>query len=254
MPRRTQKPSRPREESIEWRVPDGTRTITIDFDPNTGKIHMPEADPSKTKIKRSYTKESGKVKNLTQFSPEGATYLNPDFGVVDEFDRLVAIDTNTREINGNRVSITTAYITDVDLNVGIKKVPFSNLVVYASWGHKCDAEKLGWYLVMRNKLRPKKGDLRLGIVVDAHLDEHGKINRREIPFFSRFLLPSKFSLVYASDAAKEGLPNQMLRYCETSNRNIFKLNESLFPLLTPDRGYKIESYSGRFIELAPVQK
>lgn len=240
-------------DAVVWQTDGPVNKLTIGCDLMLGRYDLLEADPVKTIVSRYYERPSGKPKYLAQSSPLSKdAVLCSESSILMNCECLVSIDTNTRLMNGRRVSVTTAYMTDIPLILDQTEIPFSHLVSYIVVGHSHEvaAEKLGWYLVMKNKLRPKvKGSKKLGIIVDAHLSEIPTINARSQSFYRNYLLPEQFSMIYASDCAADGIVNHMIRYSEKSNVEVFLRNSELLSGLNSDLGARIPEKSGRFLEV-----
>ncbi len=141
--------------------------------------------------------------------------------VFDHFDTLLAVDTNTKFVNGLWVSTTIALITlpgwNADPQKGKAMVHLHSRFVELNSLKPQDPEGLGWYRVFSSGLsvlRAPYAQNRLGLVVDSKLGEHSEINARSRPYFNDFRLPDGVSLIYASDAANDSIMNALIRQCD----------------------------------------
>jgi len=82
-------------------------------------------------------------------------------------------------------------------------------------------EKIGWHLALSgvdpNYFHSLK---KLGIVVDSALQEHQDINARKVGYYEDHYLPAFASLIYASDASADSLPNKMIKLCNAQATKI----------------------------------
>lgn len=189
--------------------------------------------PTSVTIGDSYTKESGKPKILNQIEADNDQInLNPNVNL-EQFDWLFAIDTNTKQYNESKISISCAVFSEIDLN----EPKLDKGVVNQDWHAKViiqsaflfrnssvNPELVGWQeLVNRIKKSPEfNNNLEVGIVVDSELDKLSRINRREIPIIGEHYLPDNFQLIYASaDSGAEYPHNKLIKICDTTGNKIW---------------------------------
>ena len=212
------KRKKPRHDIIEWTTAGVVSSLTVEFDSLSESFTLKEGDPSKTKLKKIYKRTSGKDKILSSIPQTSkASTFDADLALKQRFDHLIAIDTNTKVHKGNRVAIATAYYVENSLKDYDTKIPFIHLGSFLIRGLSEDekAEPIGWFLTLKNKINYRHFKGRsLGVAVDSELGEHDLINSRTKPFYGRFLLPKEFKLIFATDAAMDSLPNQMIRFCD----------------------------------------
>ena len=218
-----------RHDIIEWTSAGEVSSLTFDVNPMSGDVSLLEADPTKTKLKTLYERASGKDKILTSVP---VSSKNSSFDTIatlrEQFDHIIAIDTNTKIHKGKRIAITTAYCVKSSLKDCGSEIPFAPLCSFLLVGLDQDekAEPIGWFLTLKYKINATHFiDRSLGVVVDSELGDHDLINSRSKNFYFKYLLPKTFKFIYASDAAKDQLPNQMIRYCDRANNMLFKAIE-----------------------------
>ena len=148
----------------------------------------------------------------TQFSPTKA--------LISQYQNLIAIDTNTQMIDGRRISATIAYIVPRTLSSYEKAIPFVPLCGYIILDviQEVNPEKIGWHLILTRHINSNhfQAGRRLGVVVDTELGSHGEMNARKTAYYESHMLPSYASLIYASDASGDELPNHMIRHCDSA--------------------------------------
>ena len=151
--------------------------------------------------------------------PQSQKSLTFNQGAVlkNNFDYRCAVDTNTRIINGKRISVT-GVVTFTPVSIpgpkGIESfwkfgVPFCLEYVEIN----APIENFGWYAAWERLHIQKEinASTRVGMVVDSDLGNINKFNQRKMPIFGAFNLPQNVSLIYASsDAGKENIVNRAL--------------------------------------------
>lgn len=246
---------KPRHDIIEWTTAGEVSSLNFDVDPTSGRITFLEADPTKTKLKTIYERESGKDKILTSIATTSqSSSFDTDATLRDRFDHLIAIDTNTKFWRGRRIAITTAYCAMDSLSGYGSEIPFDHLCSFLVVGLEEEekAEPIGWFLTLNYKINARHFSSRtLGIVVDSELGDHDLINSGRKNFYFRYLLPQTFTLIYATDAVRDQLPNQMIRYCDKANNTVFEAIEGKLDELMGLAGTPIPGTSATFLEIAP---
>lgn len=191
--------------------------------PISGGIEKADAVFSQTQ----YTTKNGKDKVLSCI-PNIATINIPAY-LVSEFDVIYSIDTNTKQISNDMVSVSCIkkwYVkktqaTQIEISqeerggIFFKNCPDS------------ESERFAWYkLITMFFTSPTYSDkLRVAVLTDHDLSNHPKYNNREIPIFKNFYLPCNFALIYASGDKKENILNMLIMECDKDARNILELLE-----------------------------
>jgi hypothetical protein len=133
------------------------------------------------------------------------------------YDFLIAVDTNTEVVDGTRLSTCFSYVVPRKLAEHDDKVLFVPLCgyVFINVREFINPELLGWHLILKNHVETVPAKIaRVGMIVDSNLGNLPKINQRGMPYLLEHKLPAHVTLIYASDAMTDTLPNQMLRYCD----------------------------------------
>lgn len=149
------------------------------------------------------------------------------FGVIpnirNNFDYLVAADTNTETLNNMKISITTSYFTPNILESDKKVLHaehFHSWIIFDCID-ELNPERLGWDLTIK-AYNEKNGDdtKRIGVVVDSELGLLDSMNQRKIPYFPENFLPKNMQLLYASETESNSFPNDMIKHCDNISRKI----------------------------------
>jgi hypothetical protein len=145
-----------------------------------------------------------------------ALWSNPD-SVLLGFDRIFAIDTNTRAVRGIPVSATGVVLAQPVIGL---VPPLMKWAVRQSMEHRhvdCPPERLGWKrfleLVARNERFTTPS--RVGLIVDSDLDSLRAFNERTQPILDDVYLPANVTMLYASsDGGSEYMGNHLIRVAD----------------------------------------
>jgi hypothetical protein len=246
---------KPRHNIIEWTTLGEVSSLIFEVDPTSARITLLGADPTKTKLKTIYERESGKDKILTSIATNSkSSSFDTDSTLRERFDHLIAIDTNTKVWRDRRIAITTAYHVKDRLLGYSSEITFDHLCSFLVVGLEENekAEPIGWFLTLKHKINARHFDSNtLGIVVDSELGDHDLINSRLKKFYFEYLLPQTFRFIYATDAAQDQLPNQMIRLCDKASNTIFDAIEGKLDELVGLAGGAIPGTSATFFEITP---
>jgi hypothetical protein len=198
--------------------PDGTIVITD----TQGKEIVPEYmerevfydRPSKPKVQTRWRLEAG----LASVSgiPELARY-----------ESLFAIDTSTRTIDGERVSVACFFSFRL-MPDGEKFVvePEANLNFYEFRGVNGGNPEMLAILKVASDVAAtapvRAVDHRFAIVTDSELGAHDEISSRARPIYGNHWLPEQFTLIYASADTGHEFLKRLVRFCDRQAGVYFK--------------------------------
>jgi hypothetical protein len=129
---------------------------------------------------------------------------------------LIAIDTNTKTIGGDSVSVSSAVWAIVEPN----SVQFGSMGAVELRNARGNPERVAWRLMVQVGAGYQ---LPVGIIVDSELGLLEAINRGEEPVEGAVFLPNGWHLIYASaDTGREMVPNLLLRQCDRHSAEILK--------------------------------
>ncbi|MCZ6781617.1 MAG: hypothetical protein O7C73_08250 [Nitrospirae bacterium] len=194
-----------------------------------------------TYVKTSYPRVNKEPKDLNKIPVHGPDIPFMPNKALEPFDRLVAVDTNTRLIRGEQVSVTGVvegiwnWVADKD---GLHRaVRYGTPFCLEFLGIKVDPEQLGWLMVISELMKepPYQRSKRVGLIVDSGLDKLDVYNTRRCPIYGDALLPRNFTLVYAtSDAGREYAANFLLRAADTASNKVLQLLDAGEVSLNPN--------------------
>lgn len=138
-----------------------------------------------------------------------------------KFARVFGIDTNTRTIGSERVSVSA--VAELHLQVTSAKWSCSCTPLWATEirGLEGEAEPIGWFEALaRLNARNWIASGSVLMVVDASLGDLSRIARRELPLLGDCYLPDGVALAYASaDVPNESPLNRLMAVCDaTANK------------------------------------
>jgi hypothetical protein len=183
-------------------------------------IKMAQPDHVFTKIE--YPKDKGGSK-ATCVVP-GRAIINVNRYLAKNFDLTFAIDTNTKQIENDHISIAVVLeakavgglqneIAELETNIscfGFKNCPIDQ------------SEKYSWIILIRDILSGLKyKGLQIALITDHDKDNHSNYNSRRLPIVGDYLLPGNVTLMYASsDSGKDNIMNELMRECEKQSRDL----------------------------------
>lgn len=191
--------------------------IRFNYDAENEAIEIVGAEAGSTKFERSYERDSGKAKVETSIPSDGSIPFNAERALF-AYQRIVAIDTNSRVIAGKRCAVCFSYYVPDPPSSYTNAVPYvplgALLIVGVAQG--VNPETIGWHLTLTHFLAPYRPSAhgRLAVVTDSELGRHNSINARKVGYYGEDLLPDGMTMVYASDIDNETLQGRMIRACD----------------------------------------
>ena len=246
---------KPRAEAIQFRVQSSGTELEIDFDAEAEAIidirgGNIEGRPHHI---RSYERPKGD-KVLSDIPLNSRKLPFSSYRALKEnFDCLVAIDTNTKHIHGNNISVTGIYIARpvwVDDGAGFESTfQFTPVTGVEYADLSMPYENYAWAISLRDLVSKDMLKLteRVGVCVDSDLGSLDRYNTKKEPFVENIRLPERWSFIYASaDKDPNQLVNKLIRYSDQIASQIIKMHEHgelRLPAQLPSRLYT----SKRFI-------
>lgn len=193
----------------------------VTFENGQVLVHLPSGEKKKADAvfsQTQYSRRSGKDKVVSRVGDkvtlDVATFLASDFDVI------FAIDTNTKQIGDDLISVScvlecVAEKVERAQEVSIRCrqcgiITFKNCI-------ENEAEKFAWAKLVSIATSGARysNKLRVCLITDHDLGMHGKYNSRELPIYKDVFLPANFTLVYAAgDAGKENVLNMLIVECD----------------------------------------
>ena len=148
------------------------------------------------------------------------------------FDLIIGIDTNTKTIHGEKVSLSAVIYCEVqkppesaESTSYYVNFPWNGVIVFRNCPEELPAEKFGWLALIQGFLRDRRNFAkRVAFVTDHDLDNHILFNDRKTPIFKHAYLPVNFTMMYGrSDGSNENLLNHLVKLCDKKSTDV--LNE-----------------------------
>jgi len=213
-----QPPEKPREYGLALRVNETTQMDGILIGPNGEFIPMLAGKPidlATAAVEISYERpKKHKVLLRSRLDPRAPSL---DFhGHLGGYDSVCAVDVNTHVIKGVDVSVAV-FVRGSCVRSG-DHIEWSNRSISALEfrGASANPDRIAWK-VFCDGMTASPGyrhDQKIALVVDSHLQELEAVNAREIPVLDDFYLPPNVTLVYASDASADSIPNVLIKMCD----------------------------------------
>jgi hypothetical protein len=156
---------------------------------------------------------------------------SPNATLTNNFDILFAVDTNTIVVDGVATSVTA--ITECNRIYAVDPEGQADLAwryhinrCFAFSGARDPAEKAGWafaveYIYNSQAFREYP---RIGMIVDAYLNDLKSYNDRTSPIVANIYLPKGYTMLYASgDSGSEYLANKLLQCSDRQAGSILKM-------------------------------
>jgi hypothetical protein len=203
-------------------------TVTFNFDPDDARrITSPQIIEGTTKSYRTYDRDSGKPKVVTQAHlPSNGGYASLMRNLTTNYDMLAVMDTNTFQYEGDRFSVCCPCVTKQMDNPleGKKKsydITFARMhsIIIKNVPLDSNPEVVGWYLFILHFLPTLNltSGKTLAMVVDSELGKHADINKRLLPYYKDEYLPEKIELIYASSDTGDDPINKAIKWCDKSS-------------------------------------
>ena len=199
-------------------------TMTI----NTGISHDDQlVKPAVTFSESHYIGQSGKEKVLTRIHDKVIPNITDLFIHLSSFDMIIAVDTNTKQIGADMLSVSGIIPCHVrhesPNNYALEFLPHG-ACLFRNFSPKLSPEKFGWLLAINRITR--ESDYRMKkycLVSDHDLDNHIQYNNRQLPILKNVYLPTNFTLMYGrGDSSKENILNDLIMRCDKEASRILK--------------------------------
>lgn len=200
----------------------------VSFDCNQVWVHLPSGEKTKADAVLSqtqYTRKSGKEKVV--YSIDGKIILDVATFFAS-YDFISAIDTNTKLINGDMVSVSAILECYPKLNKAVGQVKMKYRINGNTVFKNCPnnaSERYAWarLIAMIASTPAYRDDLKVALVTDHDLNRHHQYNTRQLPIYEDFYLPANFELVYASgDAKTDSILNMFIAKCDENASDIIR--------------------------------
>lgn len=196
----------------------------VEFLDKTGEVIQPISGH----VERGYERAKGaKVLSQTPAQRGSRIDYNPALALL-QYDYFVAIDTNTRIIRDESISVAAFCEGAWEQRVPAPKLAGGVLRLIEFRNADChpDLYALKFFIEGFGALPTRDPSARIAFIVDSHLGDLGAIRSRHKPVLDQCYLPECSDLLYASDAAQDGAQNVLLRLADRRASELLGLIES----------------------------
>jgi len=186
-------------------------------------------DTNVTFSQTHYNGKSGKEKVITRVQdkviPNQADLFRH---LSSSFDLLIAIDTNTKIIKSETISVSGVVHCNVqktsDLNAYYADFPWHGAILFRNCPSELHPEKFGWITeIKRINSDPQNRRRRFALITDHDLGNHIPYNKKQVPVYGNFYLPDNFQLMYGrGDSSEENLLNYLVKQCDKKSIELIK--------------------------------
>jgi hypothetical protein len=204
-----------------------------------------EVRPVRAAVETVYARAKGrKVLNRIE-TTLGRLSIQTDASLL-RFDTILALDTNTRLIGENLLSVGVVIYGKIAQDASVPSIDIATWMAIEIRNTTRSAELLAWktFLDRLDRSHDRANFGRVGFIVDAHLGDIDAINMRRRPILDDYILPENVELIYASaDAGAECVPNKMIRKADIEATRLLRAiaaESSLDPGPTSKSSYRQE--------------
>lgn len=212
--------------TISVELPDGHNADRLSIAPD-GSVKVFDKSGNEIKLEkmaRAMHYERPKGPKHQSFSETQGQSVS--VGGLDEFSQLssfVAIDTNTEEINGIKVSAASFVVCRLLREEGGYRVESLDGCghIYEFHNVPGNPEMLAILKVAYDTLKGRgvSRENEISFICDSDMGNHCSFSLREKPIYGEHYLPKGFFLTYASTDTGQELTNKLLRFCDTHSRS-----------------------------------
>lgn len=156
-----------------------------------------------------------------------------------QFESFIAVDTNSTEIQGVRVSAAFFIVCRLKQEPDGFRVESldgqGHLYEFHDVPLSSSAEMLAILKISHDTERGRgiSSQPRIAFVNDSEMGRHSAISRRKQPIYGPHHLPERFVLRYASTDTGQELTNKLVRFCDTqSSKHLARLKSGATPFRT----------------------
>lgn len=223
--------TKPVDLSIRFKLPKGHGAKHASITPD-GELIIKDDDgnaivPDTMERIVSYPREN-KIPKIQSKSTASQSYLSiSGLHELTKFDSVFVIDTNTKNIGNDKVSIACfACLTFKREEQSIRIVHEDKLNYYEfiNIPNDINPEKLAIYKAVTDiessivSMRTPK----IAFITDSDIESHEKINLGEIPIFRDKYLPKGYELHYASADTGSEPVHKIMKFCDREANHLFK--------------------------------
>jgi hypothetical protein len=199
-------------------------TMTLEGIAHDGQLVKPDVTFSQI----CYIGESGKEKVLTR-THDKVIPNEADLMIhLSSFDMIIAVDTNTKEIGADKLSVSgivqCQVRSEAETNMYAVELLSQGAYLFRNCPQELSPEKFGWLSIITELNRdPRYSMKKYCLVSDHDLDNHNQYNCRKLPILGDIYLPPNVALMYGrGDGSKESILNNLVMRCDKEASRVIK--------------------------------
>ncbi len=223
---------KPREQIVMVGSPEPLSGLYYDKDKMEFKGLTHDGRLIKTNVTLSqthYIAQSGKEKVITRVQDKVVpTQADLFRHLSSSFDLIIAIDTNTKDIGSEKISVSGIVHCIVTPNSAPGRYhaefPWHGAMLFRNCPTELHPEKFGWITeIKRINSNPQNRGRRFALITDHDLENHIPYNNKQKPIYGDFYLPDNFRLMYGrGDGSDESLLNYLVKQCDKKSTEMIK--------------------------------
>jgi hypothetical protein len=192
-----------------------------------GTLHIkPVTEVSDSHVTSQYERAK-KPKILSKVSTGNRVAKVSINKAITDYDQLLAIDTNTKEVAGHALSVTAVVIAKLRaLEKGRFVCQYEIPAFIAFTSQLGPPERLGWVFALKELLRSNRisQNSSIGMIVDSDLGLLPEFNSRKMPLIGNEYLLGCVELLYGSadTGSSELIPNRLIKEADKVSSRILK--------------------------------
>lgn len=164
----------------------------------------------------NFDREKGpKILNKTPLNPNKLIF-DPNI-VLQKFDRIFAMDTNTKTNNGEIISVSCVVLCKLTSHNEMVFAEYAPIHCFEFRNIQNQIENVAWTKAFQlMTATPYHYNFsKIGFIVDSDLGNIPAYNNRTKAIYANYYLPTNIELIYASaDIGKEYLANRLISLCD----------------------------------------
>lgn len=217
----------------------------MDFDKDSGQIYIVQdgqrIKPDNIFSRTCYEKAIGQDKVISQIT--GSATFNVESFLREQYDLIIAIDTNSKAIRGDKISVCS--ILECKVEGDLTEIKFKVRINAHFIFKDCpdgQEEKHSWFQCIK-AINPDLASKKIAIITDHDAINHWRYNNRDTAIYGDFYLPPNITLLYASSDKNDNIMNKLISRCDKDAKLILNM-------LDKD-GYAI--FNGRRLEVGQIK-
>ena len=186
-------------------------------------------DTHTTFSKTIYLSDTGKEKVTNQIQDKVIPNTEDLLRHLSSFDLIIGLDTNTKTINSEKVSVTG--IINCKISPAPDKPGYNALLEMPGFLQFRDCpqaihpEKYSWMeIISRVNRAPANKKKKYALITDHDLGNHIVYNQRGKAIFKEFYLPENFTLMYGrGDGSTDSILNDLIKRCDKRSTEVLNI-------------------------------